>query len=291
MVVVCYCCCMDVLVTGSYGRCGTAIIDHFQDDADYTFMYLNRSDRPADHPYGEYNTHVADIADYDAIRPAFEGQDAVIHLAAYPYTDGDWADVFEPNVIGMYNVLEAVRETKVKTFVFGSTNHVMGEYEAEFAPDLYEPDHELLLDHTDPVRPDSYYGTTKSFGEDLGRYYIENHDYPTKFYGLRICTVQPKNFDHPYGPAEQQVKTGDIERGSEEYERSVARMKAMWYSRRDFAHQIDCCLRDDSVTYDIFSGVSDNDCRWYSIQHARDVLGYEPQDNAEEWDGPPVADM
>jgi NAD+ dependent glucose-6-phosphate dehydrogenase len=291
MVAVYYCYCMDVLVTGSYGRCGTAIIDHLQDNSDYTFTYLNRSDRPADHPYGGYNTHVADIADYDAIRSAFEGQDAVVHLAAYPYTDGDWADVFEPNVIGMYNVLEAVRETKVKTFVFGSTNHVMGMYETEFAPDLYEPGHELFLDHTDPVRPDSYYGTTKSFGEDLGRYYVENHEYPTQFYGLRICTVQPNNFDHPYGPAEQQVETGNIERGSEEYERSVARMKAMWHSRRDFAHQIDCCLRDDSVTYDIFSGVSDNDRRWYSIQHARDILGYEPQDNAEEWDGPPVADM
>nr|WP_248910364.1 hypothetical protein [Halocatena marina] len=49
-------------------------------------------------------------------------------------------------------------------------------------------------------------------------------------------------YDHPYGDAERAVDEGDIERGSPKYEETVARMKAMWQSRRDFAYQIDCCL-------------------------------------------------
>ncbi|WP_207592483.1 NAD-dependent epimerase/dehydratase family protein [Halomontanus rarus] len=281
---------MNVLVTGPYGRCGTAIIDHLHDREEYDFTYLNRSDRPDDHPYGGYDTVVADVTDYDAIRPAFDGQDAVIHLAAYPYTDGSWDDVHDPNVDGMHNVLEAARDAEVETFVFGSTNHVMGMFELENEPEIYYPGHGIALDHTDPVRPDSYYGTTKSFGENLGRQYVENdeYEYPMRFYALRICTVNDAEYDHPYGDAEAGVDEGEFERDSDEYERRVARMKGMWQSRRDFAHLIDCCLEDDTVEFDVFNGVSDNDRRWYSLEHARSVLGYAPRDNGEEWDEPPA---
>lgn len=279
---------MNVLVTGPYGRCGTALIDHLHGRSDFDFTYLNRSDRPDDHAYGGYETTVADVADFEAIRPAFEGQDAVVHLAAYPYTDGSWEDVHGPNIQGLYNVMEASRDAGIETFVFGSTNHVMGQYEHEYAPDIYQPGHGITLDYTDPIRPDSYYGTTKAFGEALGRQYVEVSDYPCRFYALRICTVNDDPHDHPYGDAEAGVEDGDFERGSVEYERSVARMMAMWHSRRDFAHLVDCCLRDDSVEYGIFSGVSDNDRRWFSIEHARSRLGYTPQDNAEEWTEPPA---
>jgi len=278
---------MDVLVTGVYGRCGTAIIDHLHDRDEYELTYYNRSDRPDDHPYGGYDTVVGNISDYDALRDACEGKDAIVHLAAYPYTDGEWSDIFEPNILGMYNVLEAARDAEVESIVFGSTNHVMGMYEEELAPELYEREHDLVLDHNDPVRPDSYYGASKSFGEDLGRYYVEDFEYPKQFYALRICSVRMPEYDHPYGDAEIGVEEGNWERGSAEYDEQVARMKATWQSRRDFAHQIDCCLQDDSVAFDIFSGVSDNRRRWYDLEHARARIGYDPQDDGEEWDAPP----
>jgi len=278
---------MNVLATGVYGRCGTAMIDHLHDREEYDFTYFNRSDRPDDHPYGGYDTVVANVTDADALREAAAGQDAMVHMAAYPYTDGDWTDVFEPNIVGMYNALEAARREELESFVFLSTNHVMGMYETEFAPELYSRDHDLVVDHTDPVRPDSYYGVSKSFGEDLGRYYVENHEYPEQFYALRVCSVRMPEYDHPYGDAERGVENGDFERDSEEYDRTVARMKAMWHSRRDFAHQIDCCLRDDDVSFGIFSGVSDNRRRWYDLEHARARIGYDPQDDGETWDAPP----
>ncbi|MFC7212640.1 NAD-dependent epimerase/dehydratase family protein [Saliphagus sp. GCM10025334] len=278
---------MNVLVTGSYGRCGTAIIDHLEGEPRYEFTYLNRSDRPSGHRYGRFDTYVADVSEYEAIRPAFDDQDAVVHLAAYPYTDGEWQDVLEPNIVGMNNALEAARTAEVDTFVFASTNHVMGMYEEEHAPDLYAPDYDLCLEPTDPARPDSYYGATKLFGEALGRYYVERYEYPRHFYALRICSVLPRGFDHPYGPAERRAANGTMDRDSDAYERSVARTKATWHSRRDFAQLVECCLVDEDVTFDIFNGVSDNDRRWFSIQNARERLGYEPLDNGETWDGPP----
>lgn len=279
---------MDVLMTGTYGRCGTALIDHLHDDPAYEFTHLNRSDRPVGHEYGGYDTVVADIADGEAVDTASEGQDAMIHLAGYPYTDGTWTDVLEPNVLGMVNALEAARTRELETVVFGSTNHVMGMYEVENAPELYTgTDVPFRLSADDPVRPDSYYGVSKSFGEDLGRYYVENFEYPKRFHAIRICSVRMPEYDHPYGDAEAGVDDGEFERDSEEYDQQVARMKAMWHSRRDFAHMIDCCLQAEETGFDIFNGVSDNDRRWYSIENARAKIGYEPRDNAESWSAPP----
>jgi len=275
---------MDVLVTGSYGQCGTAIIDHLDDEPDYDFTYLNRSDRPDGHPYGGHDTVLANVSDYEAMRPAFAGQDAVVHLAAYP-GEAEWPVILENNVIGAYNALEAAREAEVETFVFGSTNHVVGMYELEHAPEIYEPQYGLVVDHTDPVRPDSFYGTSKAFGENLGRYYVENYEFPKRVYSLRIGNVSHAEYDSPYGAVEAGGGDGP-EPGTAAYDRQVARMKAMWLSRRDFAHQVDCCLRDESVTFDVFYGVSDNRTRWFDLEHARSVIGYDPQDDGSEWTGP-----
>jgi nucleoside-diphosphate-sugar epimerase len=276
---------MDVLLTGPYGTCGTALIDHLADE--YAFTHYNRSDRPPDHPYGGHDTVVGDVADAELLSATAEGHDAMVHLAASPAVGAPWGEVLEANVVGTYNALDAARENEVESFVFASTNHVMGMYEEEFAPDCYRPGHGLLVRHDDPVRPDSYYGVSKSFGEDLLRHYVESHDYPRRGYALRICSVRDPEYDHPYGDAERAVESGDVERGSEAYERRVGRMKAMWQSRRDFAHQVDCCLRDDGVSFAVFNGVSDNHRRWFGIEHARTTVGYDPQDDGERWDGPP----
>ena len=277
---------MNVLVTGAYGQCGTAIIDDLG-DGEYSFTYLDKSDEPPESLDDESETVVADVADADAIRPAFDDQDAVVHLAAYPRVESTWADVLEPNVIGTYNVLEGARQAEVDSVVFASTNHVVGMYERDHAPDIYQPEYGLVVDRDAPERPDSFYGASKAFGEDLGRYYVENYEYPKRFYALRICSVRHDAYDHPYGDAERGVDRGEWERASDEYETQVARMKAMWHSRRDFAHEVECCLQDESVTFDVFYGVSDNQRRWFDLEHARTVLGYAPQDNGEEWDAPP----
>ena len=272
---------MNVLLTGSYGRVGTAVIDHLAGEDEYDVTYLDREDHP------DHDTVVADVADYDAIRSAFNDTDAMIHLAGYPETDGTWGEILENNIVGMYNALEAAADAGTETFVFASSNHAVGMYEVENAPAIYEPDFELTVDHRSPVRPDSFYGTSKAFGEDLGRFYVENRDFPTTFYALRLCSVRHAEYDHPYGDAEEGVDEGQWERNNEQYETQVARMKAMWQSRRDLADMVERCLVTTDPDFDVFYGVSDNERRWFDIDHARDVIGYDPQDDGEEWDAPP----
>jgi nucleoside-diphosphate-sugar epimerase len=272
---------MQVLLTGPYGSCGTAIIDHLADDEEYDFTYFNRSDRPDDHLYGGYDTVVADIADYEAVSEAREGQDAGVHLAAVPTGSAPFEEVLEANIVGTYNVLHAAHEAGVESFVFASTNHTVGMYEKTLRPELYEEGAGTVVDHTSPVRPDSYYGVSKVFGEALGRYYVENFDAPERFYSLRICNVTSADRDTPTDYAEHLIEEG-ADPDSEEFERKIKRKQAMWHSRRDFAHQVECCLQDESVEFDVFYGVSDNANRWFDIEHARSVIGYRPRDRSED---------
>jgi hypothetical protein len=37
-----------------------------------------------------------------------------------------------------------------------------------------------------------------------------------------------------------------------------------------------------ALRYDVFYATSDNEYKWVDIDHAREVLGYDPQDSAEE---------
>ncbi|MFD1514095.1 NAD-dependent epimerase/dehydratase family protein [Halomarina rubra] len=268
-----------VLVTGAAGRVGTAVTDHLE--GEYSFTALDREPAP------DIESVTADITDSDAITPAFDGQDAVVHLAGEPSTEASWDAVLQNNIVGMYNCLEAARNAEVESFVFASSNHVVGMYEDEFAPDLYEPGFGLVVDHTAPPRPDSFYGTSKLFGEAMGRQYVETFEYPKRFYALRIGSVRSPRYDHPFGDAERGVDDGRYTRDSAEYDATVTRMRATWHSRRDLAHQVDRCLRDDSVEFDIFYGVSDNPTRWFDVEHARATIGYRPKDSADDWSGPP----
>jgi len=77
-------------------------------------------------------------------------------------------------------------------------------------------------------------------------------------------------------------------RDSDAYDREANRMKATWQSRPDVAVLEEACLEDEKVTYDVFYGTSDNKRSWFDIDHAREVLGYEPRDSADELaDAPP----
>jgi len=274
---------MDVVVTGSSGTVGTTVIDHLGDDSRYELIPVDTVKHP------DHDTVVADVADYESLRPVFEGADAVVHLALntdlnVSVKEVEWMPALEENLRGTVNVLGAALDAGVESVVLASSNHAVGMYEAEHAPEIYF-DREILVDHTTPVRPDGPYGALKCFDESLGRFCAEYHD--LRVYAIRVGSLREPEGDNPYAIVEAAVERGDLERGSEEYERRLARMKAMWHSRRDFAHMVDCCLTADDVPFGIYHGISGNDRRWLSIENAREEIGYDPRDNGDDWTEPP----
>lgn len=277
---------MSVLITGAHGTVGTALTQ--QSQLEYGLLDKKRAPetRPdgSEHPHHDSEQIVADISDKKHIIERFQGYDAVVHLAGNAAVDASFNQVHQNNVRGVYNSLEAARCNDISRFIFASSNHVVGQYEEEHAPELYEKDYQLTVDHNSPVRPDSHYGSSKVAGEAWGRQYAET--YGIQFYALRIGSIRLPRWDHPYGDAERGVEQGKWARGSNAYDEQVKRMKCTWQSRRDFAHMVECCLNDEDVQFGVFYGVSDNDRSWFDIEHARKRIGYEPQDNSATYNSP-----
>lgn len=228
-----------VLITGAAGRIGTELTKRLKDRYDLR-LHFNRNvpDEPLVDDYV-----VANIADYDAIAPAMEGIDSVVHLAGQPSWKAEWESVHEANVLGQYNVYESARRTGVRRIIFASTNHVMGMYDRDM-------DWPVYADR--PVRPDSLYGVTKAFGETLGRHY---HDrYGISIINFRIGWFLEEPFDE------------------------ISRY--MWLSPRDFAQLTSRAIESD-VGYGTFYAISGNSGRNWDITDAVVRLGYRPEDDAE----------
>ena len=46
----------------------------------------------------------------------------------------------------------------------------------------------------------------------------------------------------------------------------------------------ECCINAaDSLMFDVFYGMSNNDLRWVDIEHAHQIIGYVSEDRAEEY--------
>jgi nucleoside-diphosphate-sugar epimerase len=254
----------DVLITGADGQVGTALREHLA--GEFNFRYLTRE--PHDFP-----SHVGDIADLDAIRPAFAGVQAVVHLAASAPVESSWDDVLHNNLIGTYNVFEAAREAGVDRVIFASSNHAVGMFEFENSPGLFALDDQRTIDHTAPIRPDSLYGVSKAYGEALGRYYHERHGMAV--YCLRIGSML--GHDDPYREDILQSGAGILGLTPEQ---TRERMRATWLSRADAARLVRQCLTVAEPRWALVYGISDNPRQYWDLGHARAVLGYDPQDSA-----------
>jgi len=199
------------------------------------------------------------VVDEELVAEACEGVSAVIHLAGDPRPEAPWDSVLENNVHGTKVIMQAAVEAGVEKFVYASSNHAVGHYETERKPDLYRPDDEFRLDGTELPRPGNFYGVSKAAGETLGRFYHDEHD-------LSVCCLRIGNLTKGHPPI-------DYERG-----------QAMWLSHRDCAHLHQRAIEAD-YGYEICYGISDNDRKYYSLERAKEVLGYRPQDNSAHFDG------
>ncbi|MBI4218742.1 MAG: NAD(P)-dependent oxidoreductase [Chloroflexi bacterium] len=250
-----------VLITGSSGLIGGVLVRHLGDR--YQLSGLDRAKRPDGPPIP---TTIADVSDLAAIRPAFDGIEAVVHLAANPDMHQQWDSALTNGIVATYNVFEAARLARVRRVVYASSNHAVGMFELDEPyrrirkGDYSGVDPSTLkrIDRYAPIRPDGYYGVSKAFGEALGAYYAENHGLEVAC--LRIGTVN--RHDDP---------THDV------------RHLATWCSHRDLAQLVDRCLSTLGLRFDIFYGVSANKWHFWDLEHARKVLGFQPQDNAEAW--------
>ncbi len=163
---------MKILVTGMSGLIGTALRERLQSRTELSA--LNRSDVPG------VPTTRANLSDFDAIRPAFDGIDTVVHLAAKAGENFPFEELLHTNVAGTRHVYEAARQAGCRRVVFASSGATVSgcetdePYRSMTAGDYANvPGDWPMIDHTVPTRPAGVYGSTKVWGEALGKHYAD----------------------------------------------------------------------------------------------------------------------
>jgi uronate dehydrogenase len=171
---------------------------------------------------------------------ATKGVEAVVHLGGFS-VEGDWETILRANIVGTYNVFEAMRRNGVRRMVFATSNHAVGFY-----------DRDETIDHRVYPMPDSRYGVSKVFGEALGSLYA--HKYGMEVVCMRIGNVNPRPMDK--------------------------RRLSIWLSPRDLAQLVSIAIDRTGIRFEIVYGVSGNRRSWYDNANA-ERLGYQPQDDSE----------
>ena len=242
-----------LLITGAAGGLGKVLRTGLVGTADI----IRLSSRGDPGELASHEEHVrADLADAAAVERMVEGVDAVVHMGGQS-TEAAWDVVLAANIVGVVNLYEAARKAGTRRIIFASSNHVIGMHPRT-----------RRLDHTSPPRPDSRYGLSKAFGEDLGCLYAYKYGISSMCIRIGSSFPEPKN----------------------------RRMLSTWQSYDDLIQQIRVGLTADYL-FEIIYGVSANTRNWWDNSNA-ERLGYRPKDDSEVFagkvgeigDGDPVSD-
>ena len=227
-----------VLITGATGHVGSLLTQRLANDYD---IIQHGRDGDAD---SNHVLKIAELDDYDQVRALMDGVDTIVHMAGAASPESSWEAVLAANIIGLRNVLEAARDAVVRRVVFASSNHLNGMY------DRYEdwPVYPHML-----PRPDSLYGVSKAFGENIGRFYHEEHG--LDFISLRIG----------WSVADPLQKDSDV-------------LRAMWLSPDDTVEVVRCAI-EATVKFGLYYAISDNPNRSWDMTNTMLELGYRPKDS------------
>ena len=232
-----------VLVTGAAGRIGSYFARNAQEKYDLRLMVQKPGDEADINGLGEIVT--GDLTDLPALKRFCQGIDTVVHMAGNPNPNATWSELLDPNVIGVYNIMTAAKAAGCRRLIFASSIHAVSGGRAD-----------VQVKTSEPVIPGDLYGVSKAFGEALGRYMAEQE-------GLSVIALRIGAFQ----PVEAAERNG-----------SVGMMDA-FVSDRDLNQLIHRCIDVVNLKYAVFHGLSNNRFNRLDISDARELVGYEPQDD------------
>ncbi len=281
---------MRVLVTGAGGNLGTVLTPMLA-DAGHEPVLLDV--RPLDTPYESIE---GDVRKPEDVHAATRGTEIVVHLAGilgiHAVTTRDFYDI---NLTGTFNVWEAAAEAGVRGVVFSSTMSVYKPHDRPLREDAVT---EVREDT--PASPQYLYGYTKAAGEEMCRLFGRTHGIPSVALRYGMFSPEPS---FPYGIRLLYggVDVHDVARavlasvevlaaGSITYD--VFNVESLV----PFSHDDEpALLRDPLPVLDrYYTGAADllrergverlaPIREYYPVDHAADVLGFNPECNFGEW--------
>lgn len=238
-----------ILITGGSGTIGLDLTKHLFKHHDLTVVDHEFINFPDDL---KSQVHIIDknLVDPKEWNGLLDGIEYVIQLAGEPDPDAEfYGDLLELNYKLPHNLFEEAKKSKsLKRIIFASSIHAVDAY----------PD-DVQVSATDSVRPGDLYGVSKVYLEGLAAH----HAYVN---GIESIGIRIGN----YHSSDDELKKDEDENGL-----------AMYFSKRDMTHLIDCCLEADlKEPFLIVNGLSNNTISRLSLEEARIKLGYQPKDNA-----------
>lgn len=227
-----------VLYTGGTGRMGRVIREGLAGRYDRVILFARTAPQERLHPGEEIV--LGDLADLDGLVAASAGVDVIVHLGGVA-DEAPFDDIRRANIDGTYNVYEAARRAGVRRVVYASSNHVVGFHPAT-----------EVLDEQATLRPDTFYGVSKAFGEGLASLYQDKWGIESVL--LRIGTFRPEPEDR--------------------------RQLALWLSWPDGIELTRCAIESGPVGCQVVYGCSANRDSWWNGAAGWAAIGYVPSDDA-----------
>lgn len=201
-------------------------------------------DRAPEPPGTTTRFHTVDCADPDAVAAVFgEEHPDAVVHLAGHPDESSLPDALASHVLTTAALLDAMVEHDVRRMAYASSNHAVGR----------TPRRELLTTRTRP-RPDTFYGVSKVAAEALLSLYADR-------YGLDLVACRIGSF----GPRPETV-----------------RQLSTWLSPDDCVRMLDAALTVTAPGFGVLYGISANTRAWWDLEPGR-ALGYEPQDDAEDF--------
>ncbi len=276
-----------VLMTGASGYIAAQLLPAFRGPYDLRLVDVKDTDREGRQVPGVVPADLSD-PDRGRYRHLFDGIDAVVHLGyRHPGREawgGDVApiDRFDTelaNVRMAQNVYRCAYDAGVRRVVMASSNHAADWYEHTL---IHGRRREMVCPDDLPLS-DNFYGWAKASYELLGFVYA------CGVFGRKLQVVQvrigaPRDVAgrHYEGPLREQ-HAGPGGSGLANFKRDLG----AWVSERDlrqlFQRAVDTPEISDAhgVPWLVVYGISGNTRAFWSLENARRVLGYAPQDDSE----------
>ncbi|HYN00162.1 MAG TPA: NAD(P)-dependent oxidoreductase, partial [Aestuariivirgaceae bacterium] len=184
-----------ITVTGGAGRLGRYVTDNLRQRCDLTVL----DKLPVE--ISNVRSVEADVTNYNALKDAFAGQEAVVHLAAIPNPRTAPADVtFQINVQGTWAVLQAAEDCGVKRVVVASSDAALGLH---YNPPGWGPQY-LPVDEDHPLRPLEFYSLSKECTEAICRSYANRGK-------VEVIIIRPTHIVFPPEYPELEARGADVQ--------------------------------------------------------------------------------
>ena len=259
-----------VLITGGTGYIAGRMLSELRQRYDLTILDIKDTNREGEKVEDVIITDLLD-KDRDNYRQYFQSVDSVIHCgfigSASQAHRQFWKEL--DNVAMCYNIYQTCVEEGVRRAVVCSSNHAADFYERL----IWQDKMEFVTPDMIPLS-DNYYGWAKISYESLGFVFATG----AMTDGIRLENIQLRIG----GPRETDIEglgASDLKR--------VHRALGAYLSLRDQVQLIVKSIEaediadEKGVPFQIFYGISDNTHRFWSIQNARDVIGYAPEDDSQ----------